>query len=766
MTQSISTFTEESKSRRGRHPEFDGHTPRQRPDAGSSTEFDVGLLLVTLRRCWMWATPIGLALAAVAAYVVNSQFVPMYRATHVLEKNQDYIVFKGVLDESRNLAATEQHLVLSNEVLDQAATNDRIRAAYPDMDIDGIRNQIRKSLSFGRATSSSLFQITCEHPERDLSAEIANSVTKAYLAKRETVEAERAANLEAWLAPSLQFWKAEVANHEARVRELSKAVLGFDSSQQIERLENDLSVLASIRRDLSNLVVEESMLQARLASAEQQLSEREIGDDEDFEAALLASMPKFRIVDPSVSEVEQFVANHADVKAKKQEIAKRKGMIKSLEDRGLAGIRKDYYQQLENEIEELNSELGDLQTDIRATAPETLRARALEQAKQNWIRKFAEQESNSAAGVQAKRQQLADLRSRMTVLQDQYDQERARLERKGGSTADLRFAQEDREVAARILGMLNERIAAIRTERQRGSGVYSLSAATVPNSPIEPVPLKKMIVFGGGAFFLPFMLGLLWELRAKRISDISSLEKRSLAPVMGEVARIPSNAGSGRRQRVFEESIDSLRANLMLSKETRNVRSITIASSMSGEGKSSVSSQLAISLAKACGKTVLLVDADLRSPDQHNVFGLDMGPGLAKVLSGESSFDEAIDKSLGDLVHVMPAGIMTQSPHRLLNASAIRDLIDHAMDSYAFVVIDTAPVLAAGESLAIASETDATLVCVMRDLSRTESTLRAQRRLEAAGANVVGTVFSGVPFASYSYRYGNYKYLTAGKPKG
>ena len=198
----------------------------------------------------------------------------------------------------------------------------------------------------------------------------------------------------------------------------------------------------------------------------------------------------------------------------------------------------------------------------------------------------------------------------------------------------------------------------------------------------------------------------------------------------------------------------------MLSKDTAGVRTIAIASSISGEGKSSVASQLAISLAKACGETVLLVDADLRSPDQHDIFGLNMGEGLTRVLQGEAKLTETVDKSLGDFVHVLPAGYLDMSPHRVLNPNALDALISKAKDDYRFVVIDTAPVLAAGETLAVASKTDATLVCVMRDLSRADAVVRTTRRLEAAGANVIGTVFSGVPTRQYSYRYGQYyKYL-------
>ena len=77
---------------------------------------------------------------------------------------------------------------------------------------------------------------------------------------------------------------------------------------------------------------------------------------------------------------------------------------------------------------------------------------------------------------------------------------------------------------------------------------------------------------------------------------------------------------------------------------------------MSGEGKSTVASQLAIAIARASGETVLLIDADLRSPDQHQIFGLELGSGLCGVLAGELEFENAIDTSLGDHVHVLPAG--------------------------------------------------------------------------------------------------------------
>ena len=231
-------------------------------------------------------------------------------------------------------------------------------------------------------------------------------------------------------------------------------------------------------------------------------------------------------------------------------------------------------------------------------------------------------------------------------------------------------------------GPLNERLK-IRTERRRGSGVQSLAKATVP---LEPVRTSWENAAAAESASPCRSCCLCCSTRSRPRCGCPVFNHE--APILGEIARIPTQQISN-KQRVFEESIDTLRANLMLSKDTAGVRTIAIASSISGEGKSSVASQLAISLAKACGETVLLVDADLRSPDQHDIFGLNMGEGLTRVLQGEAKLTETVDKSLGDFVHVLPAGYLDMSPHRVLNPNALDALISKAKDDYRFVVIDT-----------------------------------------------------------------------------
>jgi Mrp family chromosome partitioning ATPase len=107
-------------------------------------------------------------------------------------------------------------------------------------------------------------------------------------------------------------------------------------------------------------------------------------------------------------------------------------------------------------------------------------------------------------------------------------------------------------------------------------------------------------------------------------------------------------------------------------------------------------------------------------------------------------------------VHLLTAGGLDKSPHKLLGTPAFRNLLDEARLSYRYIVIDTPPVLAASESLVVAKQADGTIVCAMRDFSRENHLRLAHARLEATGADTIGVVLNGVPVRNYASRYGSY----------
>ena len=328
----------------------------------------------------------------------------------------------------------------------------------------------------------------------------------------------------------------------------------------------------------------------------------------------------------------------------------------------------------------------------------------------------------------------------------------------------LGFKKDELAQKQKVLERITERQIALQTERAPPQVVWH-EPAKVPIAPVELVPYKKMTMAGLLALLAPFGLAIGWESLTRRIGGSEDLERQLRMQVMGEIARLPMrryvvphtpemNAVS--ELRVFEESIDSLRTALTLSDSLRDMRVLAITSAASHEGKTSVASQLAISLARASGKPTLLIDGDMRSPDVHRVFGIARDPGLAEVLNHQCLLGEAIVKTADPNVYLLPAGRLKVSPHRLLGNGAWKAVLEQLPTGFRYVIIDTPPVLAASEALVLAKSADAALLCVMRDVSRTDQVRKASDMLYLAGGHPIGTVLNGVPVSHYKYRYGVY----------
>jgi capsular exopolysaccharide synthesis family protein len=260
-----------------------------------------------------------------------------------------------------------------------------------------------------------------------------------------------------------------------------------------------------------------------------------------------------------------------------------------------------------------------------------------------------------------------------------------------------------------------------------------------------------------------------WEKFSRRIADADQLSSEATLAIVGEIAQLPTRpvlageAASRRKIRrdlgLFQESVDALRTGLLLSENTSRHRVFAVTSAVSGEGKTSLVSQLAISLARATGKRTIIVDADLRSPNLHEIFDTRLEPGLADVLRGQCEIVDAVVEEVAEGVHLLPAGRATASPHNYLGNGAIPRLVAQLRGIYDFVVIDTPPILCASESLVVAKAADGTLLCALRDISRSRQVRLATERLNMAGVNLMGAVLSGTSARRYAYTYGNYAYI-------
>ena len=213
------------------------------------------------------------------------------------------------------------------------------------------------------------------------------------------------------------------------------------------------------------------------------------------------------------------------------------------------------------------------------------------------------------------------------------------------------------------------------------------------------------------------------------------------------------------------EGYRSLRTSVQFSRPDVVVRTLLVTSSSPGEGKSTTAANLAVAMAQA-GRSVLLIDADLRRPRVHSLFGTARTPGLSDVLFQPIEtclLPPGMSGSGVEDLDVLPAGAHAPNPSELLGSRAFRDRLAAWEACYDVVIIDAPPVLAATDAVLLSTQVDATLVVVRAGQTKDFELDRALDALRSVGAPVIGTVFNGFdPDQAYGYKY---RYTTGYRQK-
>ena len=194
------------------------------------------------------------------------------------------------------------------------------------------------------------------------------------------------------------------------------------------------------------------------------------------------------------------------------------------------------------------------------------------------------------------------------------------------------------------------------------------------------------------------------------------------------------------------EHLRGLRSQLMLRWFENDARhgALAIVSPGTGEGRSYISANLA-TLFSQLGKRTLLVDADLRRPRQHKIFGLAGRVGLSSMLAGRAG-DEAVCeiKALPDL-WVLPAGALPPNPQELLARTSFSNLLSSWRSNYEVILLDTPAANTCADAGTVAARAGAALMLACRDRSSLNLVVRLAEDLRQFGVTVVGSVFNGAP---------------------
>ncbi|HOM02470.1 MAG TPA: CpsD/CapB family tyrosine-protein kinase [Acetivibrio sp.] len=209
-----------------------------------------------------------------------------------------------------------------------------------------------------------------------------------------------------------------------------------------------------------------------------------------------------------------------------------------------------------------------------------------------------------------------------------------------------------------------------------------------------------------------------------------------------------------------EEAYNVLRANIQFCESNQKITTIAITSYSPGEGKSTTSVNLGISMAKA-GMKVLYVDADIRKPMPFKYFMSSNLKGLTNYIMGQAELEEVINKTDIEGFEFISCGVKTNSPVELITSDKFSSFIQEVRKRYDTVIIDTPPLGSVIDAALIAAQTDGTIIVIEANSVKCQNALRMKEQLIKANANILGAVLNKISKSEYKNYYGSYDYYNS-----
>lgn len=200
----------------------------------------------------------------------------------------------------------------------------------------------------------------------------------------------------------------------------------------------------------------------------------------------------------------------------------------------------------------------------------------------------------------------------------------------------------------------------------------------------------------------------------------------------------------------ISEAYKSIRTNIAFSLIKKECKTIVFTSANPAEGKSTVSVNIAISLAQTESK-VLLIDADLRRPTVYRFLGLSNTPGITNLLSGMNSLDEIVHTTPYKNLDVICAGSIAPNPAEMLASEAFAELLKSLQEKYDYILIDSTPINVVADALLVAKHSDGVILVVREKKCKYNHLDAALKKLQMSQAKVIGMVLNGTHPGKHTY---------------
>ncbi|MEW6401069.1 MAG: polysaccharide biosynthesis tyrosine autokinase, partial [Chloroflexota bacterium] len=664
--------------------------------------------LLTVVQRWAWLLALGLVIGAVAAFIFSRMQTPMYEATTniLVTRNSQQTV--GDLTQSLSLTQlveTYVRMLSMDEFL--GIVSERVNYEV-----------IAENVSVSALANTQIIVLHVQDMDPARASLIADTMVLVLIERNEALQAGRYAEAE-------QSLDVQITEIEGQIAEVQEKLDQAKDNALVEQV-------AEAQTNIDATVEVINVTQAELARLEDMTWESAHFQLDEARTALAAAQG---LLD--------------------RQIAERSQVETSLATDPLAQTDPIHAATLQARITELNTRIDETQRNIEQLQQEI-----------EFLLPLETQAGFDKALVE-KENLLKTQQALLTSYQNIYTNLLSTEEVKR-TTNEIDNLEKNLALYQEVyLNLLSSR-EQVKTERlQNTPTVEQVSPASTGADPVKPRILINTLLGGLAGLILAVVLVVVRESADDTIKSREEVEKLLGTQVIGYVVEIADEQDDGgiyvaRAPRSpVAEAFRSLRTNLEYSASEQPIRSILVTSSAPSEGKSTVAANLAAILSHA-GKSVLLIDADLRRPRIHRYAGITSRTGLSDLLDPEQ--DEAASDHVRKLkiknrpeLYVLPSGAAADNPADMLGSSRMRKLLQELINCYDYVVIDAPPMVVADPQV-LAGMVDAVLLVMIPGKTRTDAIHIVKEQMKRTGARLLGVVFNRLKHSQRAGYGGNAYY--------
>lgn len=652
-----------------------------------------------------------LGVVVVATLVFSLLTTPEYRAQatiHLSPRAGQEVAVNEVVDlntrgyfETQQFFRTQIQLILSRTVREQVL--ERYAAAgFDDLPLDdGGIDKLARILQVTPEEQSSLLTIYVTHEDPVRAKVLANLVAETYSDRNLASRRDASSNATAWLEQQLDDYADKVDDANQALFAFKTETTMVDVAERINTLGARIEALnAAYGQRSTELVVARTEYQAHQA-----LWNKGAWDD-------LARVLQSPVLEAATRDWLTAEAQVADLSAR---------------------YGPKHPERLQADARVANA-LELVRTEVRRLLDgEAARVTVLDQSVKSL-----------QAEIDTVKQQMLDYQRRVT----EYDALQGELTRLEG-----------------FYDRLSDRLEEVRlTSQTQLNNVQLVDAAVVPTSPYKPnipMSLAVALIVGlvGGVG-----LALLREYVDDTISSQLDVVAHLKVPFLGLVPRLPEGV-SGQEADLFThhnprssvaEAVRGLRAMIEMNPNGPSPRRLLVTSSVAREGKTSTSLRLGVSFAQM-GRKVVLIDADMRRPRVHKVFGHDPTVGLSSYLVGAAEVDDLPHATPVPNLYTIYAGSQTEHPAELMASDRMETLLSALEDRFDILILDTPPSVALSDAVTLSRRVDGILLVVKEQSVSRQVVKQTLDQLRQVEANILGVVLNNVDLqrggSQYKYYY-------------